>query len=197
MNNYRVLIVCALFVVCAGGVAQPAQAVSTTENLEWNWRGKAWCPVEPNSTQGKFFIFNEVNTKDHPRAGIAITRDPEGTDDFTNLQARLFAVPGAPSTVLGDELKAIIMNGQDLLANKSGNKVEFVLHGVNGTDSHVFVTLRGQATLDPKNLINGVPSIKKASGTFIVEALGDVNTGTGIYCFASGTFRTGKKVVLP
>ena len=193
MISYRTLVAWTLFGVCYVGLAVPVQAMPTTENFEWNWRGKAWCPVAPNSPQGKFFNFREINRKDHPLAGITITRDPGGIDDFTNLQAQLVALPGAPSTVLGEEIKSIIMKGRGFPANKSGNKLEFVLHGVHSTDSKVFVSLRGQAVLDPKTLINGVPSIKKASGTVVIEAPGDSQTCTGGYGFAKGTFVTGKK----
>ena len=180
------------------GLISQAQAVTIEENFPFNFRGKEWCPSNSNPAQGQFENFNETNTKTHIGAGITIKRDPLSNNVFTDLQAKLSLLPNASPDTLPPDLLAITMDGLGFLANKSGNSAEFVLHGVSGTDSNVFFTMRGKATLDTKTLINGQPAIKTASGKWIGSTQNTDDNGTPIpnqYCFADGTFQTGKKIV--
>ncbi len=189
-RSLSVSILCGIAFLALG---LPAQAATIQENFEFNLRGKIWCPSASSPAQGEFSNFNETNTKTHIGAGITITRDPLNSGDLTDLQAQLSLLPGASADVLPPELLTITLDGLGLLANKSGNSAEFVLHGVNGTDSDVFFTMRGKATLDTKTLINGVPAIKTASGKWIAAAKDDGNPTE--HCFADGTFQTGKKIL--
>ena len=194
--KHRVVSAWVLFGTIFIGLSTQAEAVTTVEEFEFNFRGKVWCPSASDPNRGEFFNFNETNTKTKIRAGIEITRDPSGTGDLTNLQAELFNRPGG-SDPIPPEFVSITMHGLGLLANNSGNSAEFVLHGVNGTDSNVFFTMRGRASLDTRHLINGVPPIKNASGKWIAEAKNTDQNGTpipGQYCFGDGTFQTGKKL---
>jgi hypothetical protein len=191
MNSCRVRATWAFCVVCSIGVALSAQAALITESLEYNFRGKQWCPSQSNPGRGEFDNFNEVN-KDFNKTVVTIVRDPENTDDITKLQVQLSTPNPAQNFTFPQDFLSLTMVGRGFLANKSGNKAEFVVNGVSGTDSKVFFTMRGQAILDPKNLVNGVPAIKKASGKFIAEYSDDSN-GPLIHCFGAGTFVTGKK----
>lgn len=191
MICYRTLAIWALFGVCSVGLAVPVQAATTTESFEYNFRGKQWCPSQSNPGRGESDAFNEVN-KNFNKTVVTIVRDPDNTDDVTRLQVQLNTPNPAPEFTFPPDFLSLTMVGRGFLANKSGNKVEFVVNGVSGTDAKVFFTMRGQATLDPKNLINNVPSIKKASGKFIAE-YSDDSTGPLIHCFGAGTFVTGKK----
>lgn len=191
MISYRTLGAWAVFGVCSVGFVLTAQAAPTAESFEYNLRGKQWCPSQSNPERGEFDNFNEVN-KNFNKTVIAIVRDPEDTGDTTKLQVQLSTPNPDPNFTFPPDLLSLTMVGRDFLANKSGNKAEFVVNGVSGTDPKVFLSMRGQATLDQKNLINGVPSIKKASGKFIAEYSDDSN-GPLIHCFEAGTFVTGKK----
>ncbi len=173
-------------------LVSPAQAETITEDFEFNFRGKAWCHSSSDSSFGEFENFNETNTKTKIGAAIRIKRDPSNSGDLTELEATLSNRPGGTDPLPSD-LTSITMTGSGLLANKSGNSAEFVLHGVNGTDSGTFFTMRGKASLDTKNPINNVPSIKNASGKWIAAVKDDGNPSE--HCFAEGTFQTGKKIV--
>jgi len=191
MISYRTLAAWTLFGVCSVGYVLTAQAVSTTESFEYNFRGKEWCPSQSNPGRGEFDNFNEVS-RNFDKTVITIVRDPENTDDTTKLQVQLSTPNPATNFTFPPDFLSLTMVGRGFLSNRSGNKAEFVVHGVSGTDSKVFFSMRGQATLDKKNLINELPSLKKASGKFIAE-YSDDSSGTLIHCFGNGTFVTGKK----
>lgn len=191
MISYRTLVAWTLFGVCSVGFVLAVQAAPTTESFEYNFQGKQWCPSQSNPGRGEFHNFNHVN-KNFNKTVVAIVRDPDNTNDTTKLQVQLSTPNPDPNFTFPPDFLSLTMVGRGLQANKSGNKAEFVVNGVSGTDPKVFFSMRGQATLDPKTLINSVPSIKKTSGKFIAE-YSDDSSGPVIHCFVIGTFVTGKK----
>ena len=191
MINSRTLVAWTLFGVCSVGIAVPVQAVPTTESFEYNFRGKQWCPSQSNPGRGEFDNFNAVN-KNFNKTVVTIVRDPDNTNDMTKVQVQLSIPNPDPNFTFPEDFVSLTMVGRGLQANKFGNKAEFVVNGVSGTDPKVFFSMRGQATLDAKTLINAWPSIKKASGKFIAE-YSDDSSGPLIHCFGAGTFVTGKK----
>ena len=151
--------------------------------------GKEWCQGNP-----KFFenISVRIRPKDPTKnSTLTITRDPLNTGDLTDIQAKINNTGSA-------DIDAITMNGLAFPRNKSGRTEEFVLSGVNPGNTDHFFTIRGQATLDKFG------NLTKVTGTFVIQITGTYTTDrkTGaqsgpVECFDSGTFGTGKKILVP
>ena len=163
------------------GAVAPAQAAPVIDTFELKATLKQWCEGNPK-------FFEKVTLKAAENITVRITRDVLGTDDFTDIQAKIINSGD-------DDLDAITMNGRIFPRNKSGSKAELVLSGVNpGNDDHFF-TGRGQATFDK------LGNLTKVTGTFVSQVTGtyttDKKTGAQslpVECFDSGTFVTGKKL---
>jgi hypothetical protein len=163
------------------GTVAPSQAATVTDTFPLKVTGKEWCQGNP-----KFFEnFNVQVTKNFT---LTITRDVNGDNDFTDIQATINTNGKSP------DVDAITLNGLAFPRNKSGNQAELVLSGLNpGNDDH-FLTIRGQAKFDT------LGNLTKVTGTFVDQITGtyttDKNTGAQsepVECFESGTFGTGKK----
>jgi hypothetical protein len=169
-----------------GTVAQ-AQTGPVTDTFELKVTTKEFCEGNP-----KFFENIRVTVKDG--ATFTMTRDVNGTGDFTDIQATINSNGGSA------DIDAMTLNG---LAFRRLNKLltpvgptEFVLSGVNPGNTDHFLTIRGQATLDKFG------NLTKVTGTFVYQITGtyttDKKTGAQsgpVECFASGTIGTGKKIL--
>ena len=162
------------------GTVAPAQAATVIDTFELKATLREFCEGNPK-------FFENVTVKIAEGLTVTITRDVLGTDDFTDIQAKI-------NNSGDDDLDAITMNGRIFPRNKSGSKAELVLSGVNpGNDDHFF-TGRGQATFDK------LGNLTKVTGTFVDQITGTytIDTKTGaqsepVECFDSATFGTGKK----
>lgn len=177
--NHRALGAWLLFGSVFVGLVPQVEAVTVEDTFDMTFRWKEWCQSSNPPPQGKFHNFISKND-----VTLALTRDPVGDEHVTTLQGKLSGSSGFPT-----EFTELTMNGLGFLANKSGNKAEFVLNGFHPTDNDVFITMRGHAFLDS----NG--ALTKASGKFIFENKDGSNDTER--CFGNGTFVTGKKVEQP
>jgi hypothetical protein len=166
------------------GTVATAQAATVTDTLELKAVIKEFCEGNP-----KFFEnFTDPLKTD---AFLTITRDVNGDDDVTDIQAKI-------NDTGSDDIEAITMKGLAFFSNKSHSLAQFVLSGVNpGNDDH-FLTVKGQATF------NKLGDLTKATGTFVTQGTGtytiDKKTGEQslpVECFSSGTIVTGKKILVP
>jgi hypothetical protein len=173
------------FACLAGlGTVAPAQA-AVTDTFQLKVTGKEWCQGNPK-------FFENFHVKVANNYTVIITRDVNGDDDFTDIKATI------NTNSASADIDAITMKGLAFPRNKSGSKAELVLSGVNpGNDDH-FLTIRGQAKFDT------LGNLTKVTGTFVDQLTGtyttDKTTGTqseAVECFDSGTFGTGKKIVVP
>ena len=166
------------------GIALDVQAATVIDMFELKATGKEWCKDNPK-------FFENFNVKVAENITVTITRDVNDDGDFTDIQAKI-------NNSGDDDLNAITMNGRIFPRNKSGSKAEFVLSGVNLGNLDHFFTIRGQATFDKFG------NLTKATGTFVNQITGTYTTDkkTGAQsgpaeCFDSGTFVTGKKILVP
>ena len=166
------------------GMVDPAHAATVIDTFELKGTFKAFCEGNP-----KFFETNKTVVQDG--LTLTVTRDVNGDGDFTDIQA---TVNNTGST----DINAITLNGLTFPSNKAHSKEELVLSGVNpGNDDH-FLTIRGQASFDK------LSNLTKVTGTAVFQITDtytiDKKTGaqsTPVECFSSGTFGTGKKIVVP
>ena len=166
------------------GSLAPAQAATVIDTFELKATVKEWCEGNP-----KFFENIKVKVTDN--VTVTITRDVNGDNDYTDIQAKI-------NNSGDDDLDAITLNGLAFPGNKSGSTAELVLSGVNPANIKHFFTIRGHATFDKfGQMIN----LTKATGTFVNQITGTYTIdkfGTQsapAECFDSGTFVTGKKLV--
>ncbi len=190
MNRFTYVAMMA--VICGGqtwlGPVASTQAATVTDTFELKATTKEFCQDNPK-------FFEPIITKVADQVTLTFTRDVLNTGDLTDIQATINNTGNA-------DADAITMNG---LAFRRVNKLltpvgptEFVLSGVNPGNPDHFITLRGQATLDK------LGNLTKVVGTVVYEITGtyttDKKTGAQsgpVECFASGTFGTGKKIVVP
>ena len=166
------------------GMVAPAQAATVIDTFELTGTFKEFCEGNP-----KFFETIKTVVKDG--VTLTVTRDVNGDDDFTDIQATVNNTGSA-------DIDAITLKGLAFPSNKAHSKEELVLSGVNpGNDDH-FLTIRGQAMFDK------LSNLTKVTGTAVYQLTGtytiDKKTGAQSSpeeCFASGTFGTGKKLVVP
>ncbi|MEO6308514.1 MAG: hypothetical protein ABIO96_02785 [Nitrospiraceae bacterium] len=164
------------------GTVAPSQAATVTDTFQLKMTGKEWCQGNPK-------FFENFNIKGANNFTLTVTRDVNGDNDFTDIQATINTNSEDP------EIDAITLKGLAFPRNKSGSKAELVLSGVNpGNDDH-FLTIRGQAKFDT------VGNLTKVTGTFVDQLTGtyttDKKTGAQseqVECFDSGTFGTGQKL---
>ena len=168
------------------GVPAPAQAATKTDTFQLKLTGKRWCDDNPKFSE-PFTV--RINPKDPATNTIlTIKRDPQNTGDLSDVQVTINTHGGSA------DLDATTLNGEAFLSNKSGNKAEFVLSGVNPGNTDHFVTMRGQVTLDR------LGNLTKATGTFMWRETStytiDKKTGAQsapVECINSGTFVTNQK----
>ena len=157
----------------------PAQAAPVTDTFELKVTTKEFCEGNP-----KFFETIKAVVTDG--VTITITRDVNGDDDFTDIQATINNTGSA-------DIDAIILKGLAFPRNKARSKAELVLSGVNLTNDDHFLTIRGQATFDRLGNLTKVTGtvVDQLTGTYTIDKVG---TQSGqVECFDSGTFGTGKK----
>lgn len=176
-----------LFLEFVSIAVTPAQATTITDTFDLQLTFKEWCQDNPKYFETFNVKINRSNPSDNTT--VTITRDLLNTGDLTDIQATI-ETHGRSA-----DQEAIVLKGTIVLRNPAGRKAEFALSGVNpGTPAH-FLTMRGQATLDPFGNVN------KLTGTFMVQETNtytlDKKTGqqsAPVECLASGTFVTGKEV---
>lgn len=159
------------------------QAATISDMFELKAAFKEWCKGNPR-------FADPFTAKVSDGFTITFTRDDSSPSDLR----------GAINTNgVSQDIDAIPLSGKAFYSNKTQNKLEFVLRGVNpGNDSH-FLTLRGQGTVDRFG------HLTKVAGTVFWRETAtyttDKKTGAQsapVECFSSGTFRTGKNLsVLP
>ena len=167
-------------------VMTPVQAATRTDTFQLKMVDKRWCETNP-----KFFenITIKISQKDPATNAIfTIKRDPQNTGDLTQVQATI------DTKGRSADLDAMTLNGEAFFINKSHNKLELVLSGVNPGNPDHFITMRGQATVDK------LSNLTKITGTFFFR---DTNTYTTdkktgaqsgpVECFNNGTFATNQK----
>lgn len=172
-GNMRLLL-CGILVL---GVAAPA-AAQTPPDLPLKMRGKDWCQSSPSSVfpDGKSKNFNLRHAY-----RITMTADANGSGNITGR------INKEASSNADASLTEFDLHGQGLFRNKSNHKVEFVLNGVHPTVPGLFITLRGQASID-----RATGAIKKANGMFVYERDDNQNSDPAVHCFGRGTFETEK-----
>jgi len=185
----RFIYVAMVAVSCGGqawlGTAVPAQAATVTDKFELKVTGKAWCEDNPK-------FFENFNVKVADNFTLTITRDVLGTGDLTDIQATI------NTNGTSADIDAITLNGLAFPRNKAHSKEELVLSGVNPGNNDHFLTIRGQATFDTLGNLTNVTGtfVDQLTSTFTIDKKTGAQSGP-VECFESGTFGTGKKIVVP
>jgi len=155
------------------------QAATISDMFELKAAFKEWCKGNPR-------FADPFTAKVSDGFTITFTRDDSSPSDLR----------GAINTNgVSQDIDAIPLSGKAFYSNKTQNKLEFVLRGVNpGNDSH-FLTLRGQGTVDRFG------HLTKVAGTVFWRETTTYTTDkkTGVQsapeeCFSSGTFGVGKNL---
>jgi len=170
------------FLACLAGLGTvvSAQAAAVTDTFELKVTTKEWCQGNPK-------FFENINVKVADNITLTLTRDVNGDDDLTDIQATINNTGSA-------DIDAMTMNGLAFPRNKSGSKAELVLSGVNLGNVDHFFTIRGQAKFDTLGNLTKVTGtvVNQITDTYTTDKKTGAQSGP-VECFASGTFGTGKK----
>ena len=165
------------------GLGAPAQAATVIDTFELKGTFKEFCEGNPKFIETiKWGVTDGVT--------LIVTRDVNGDGDFTDIAATI----NNPDA----HIDAIILKGLAFPSNKAHSKEELVLSGVNpGSDDH-YLTIRGQATFDTLSNLTKVTgkAVYQVRGTYTIDKKTHAQSDI-VECFASGTFGTGKKIVVP
>jgi hypothetical protein len=169
------------------GTGAPAQAATVTDTFALKATVTARCEGNPKFVE-------TFNVKVAEGVTFTITRDVNGNNEFTDIQATLNGTTNA-------DLDAIIMKGLSFQKNASHSKEALVLSGVNPGNTDHFFTILGKATFDPApSPGNPGGNLTKVTGTFVDQITDTYSLAGGgesgpVECFSSGTFETKNKLV--
>jgi hypothetical protein len=163
------------------GTVAPTQAAPVTDTFELKGTLKEWCEGNPKFSETIKTVVTDGVT-------VTLTRDVNGDNDFTDIQATINNTGSA-------DIDAITLKGLAFPRNKAHSKEELVLSGVNPTKDDHFLTIRGQATFDELGNLTKVTGtmVELLTGTYTVDKKTGVKSGP-VECFDSGTFGTGRKI---
>jgi len=181
MNRFTYLAMTA--VICCQvwlGTTATAPAAPVTDTFEFKGTLKEWCEGNPKFSETTKTVVTDGVT-------VTLTRDVNGDNDFTDIQATINNSGSA-------DIDAITLKGLAFPRNKAHSKEELVLSGVNPTNDDHFLTIRGQATFDELGNLTKVTGtvVELLTGTYTIDKTG-AQSGP-VECFDSGTFGTGKKI---